>query len=228
MTREAAGRQETSMVKTVAGHLASVYREHGLKAFQSELDIILERISELAENSLSDGDFKLYQLAQKLFQALEVPESHFDRCYKQLVEAISRSKMASEKCARFRRIVLSYLAEAEAEAEAGKTPGLAVQVRTYLKDCPIDQLRTLNVDLLADKFGVTRGYLSRCYYQKFDRTLQQAILSERLNRSFHMLRDKNDKHTVQQVAERVGYQSVNKFRKAFKQYCGLNPGHLNG
>jgi len=103
---------------------------------------------------------------------------------------------------------------------------LAVQVRIYLKNCPTDELRTLNADFLADRFEVTRNHLSRCYHQKFDRTLHRAILSERMSRAFAMLSDKEDKHTVQQVAELVGYRSVVQFRKVFRQHFGMRAGHV--
>ena len=216
----------TTTVRTVVGHVVSVYRDHGVRAFQIELATLLERILEFSSNDPSGTNAGLSKLAYKLFHGLGLGEADFSKSYSRVVEAISNEKTPAEKCTAFRETVLSCLTGSHSD-RGDVSRELAEHTKTYLKNCPISILRQLTTAALAERFGVTRSHLSRAYHMVFGRTLHQAITSERMNRAFLMLSNKQNMCTVKQAAKAVGYQSEEHFRAVFQRQFGFNPSHLH-
>ena len=80
----------------------------------------------------------------------------------------------------------------------------------------------LSVQSLADEFQLSTGHLSRVFRQHMGMTLQEYILSQRLNVAKHLLREGN--LDVNEVAYACGYKYPSYFVRLFKQRTGRTPG----
>lgn len=81
----------------------------------------------------------------------------------------------------------------------------------------------LSLALIADKLGVSPGYLSSLFHQNTQESYIKYLTRIRMEHAARMLRSKPpDK--VYDVAEKVGYLSVKHFSYVFKQHFGTPPG----
>ena len=95
---------------------------------------------------------------------------------------------------------------------------LSERIRLYI--CNNYRNPQLCLGMIAEKFSITESYLSRLYKQSFQTTCNKAIESLRLEDAARQLtRGRN----VVDVAESVGYNSVQVFRRAYKRYYGTTP-----
>lgn len=80
----------------------------------------------------------------------------------------------------------------------------------------------LNVAMLGEKFNITPAYLSKLFKDQTGISLLEFINSTRVRRSKELL--KEDKLTVAEISEMVGYANSNAFIRVFKKYEGITPG----
>lgn len=85
----------------------------------------------------------------------------------------------------------------------------------------------VSLDELADEFHLTKPYLSKYIRQKTGETFGEIVQSIRMNKACDLLRETN--LTVEAVAEKVGYPTVEHFNRLFKKRFKVTPvGYRNG
>lgn len=97
---------------------------------------------------------------------------------------------------------------------------LNLSERIHLYICNNYRNQQLCLSMIAEKFSITESYLSRLYKQSFKKTCNKAIESLRLEDAARQL---TQGKSVVDVAESVGYNSVQVFRRAYKRYYGTTP-----
>ncbi len=106
------------------------------------------------------------------------------------------------------RKVTEYRAEEE----------LASRVKAYLSEALTEPL---SLAALSARFGVSQSTLSRAFRRSYNRSLIDWVLEERVMRAKAMIEERNMNFT--EIAEALGYSSVNYFSKVFKKKTGMSP-----
>lgn len=79
----------------------------------------------------------------------------------------------------------------------------------------------LNVNMIADNFGFNTAYLSKMFKDEYGEGLLYYINKARINKAKELLRE--NKHTIEKIAEMVGFTNTRTFNRAFKRYEGVSP-----
>ncbi len=78
----------------------------------------------------------------------------------------------------------------------------------------------MSLTLISDKFGLNETYIS-ALFKKYNGNYQSYLESVRLECACKMML--SEKINISEVAEIVGYNSDQSFRRAFKRYYGISP-----
>ncbi len=80
----------------------------------------------------------------------------------------------------------------------------------------------LNLDLLADKCGISKYTLCKEFHKKYGVSPGKYLRELRISQACHLLMTNSD-HTLQEIAEMVGYSNNNYFGKVFRAEKGISP-----
>jgi 2-isopropylmalate synthase len=80
---------------------------------------------------------------------------------------------------------------------------------------------TVTLDELAEHFHLTKPYLSKYIKDKSGKTFGELVKNVRMKRARTLLKGGN--MTVENIAEKVGYQNVEHFNRLFKKKYGMTP-----
>ena len=84
----------------------------------------------------------------------------------------------------------------------------------------------VNLNLIAGEFGYSQGYLTRIFQAKYGQSPNQYLIRLRINRARTLLEDQ--KLSIRQVGEAVGYPDQAYFSRIFKRYMGVSPQKYRG
>ena len=84
-----------------------------------------------------------------------------------------------------------------------------------------EYMHDISVSKIADKIGITRSYLSKCFNATLKMSPKQFIIKFRMEKACKLL--KNSNLNITEIAEEVGYSNSLTFSKAFKTYFGVSP-----
>ncbi len=118
-----------------------------------------------------------------------------------------------EEC--LRRVQVKVNQHFTAKGNARKYSNEAVQFIRY------NYYRNLSAQEIADNIGITRGYLSSCFKEVFQLSVQEYITEYRLKKAKEMLLDSDLK--IKEIAFYTGYQDELYFSKVFKKKYGISP-----
>ena len=79
----------------------------------------------------------------------------------------------------------------------------------------------ISLDILADKCGVSKYYLSHMFTEQTGVSVKQYILSLRLSNAKFLL--ESTEKSVTEISQMCGYENSMYFSNAFKKYYGLSP-----
>ena len=80
----------------------------------------------------------------------------------------------------------------------------------------------LSIDLLAARAAMSRRSLTRHFQKAMGMSIGEWVTAERLRRSQWLL--ESSQLSIEQVAERAGFQSSITFRQTFREKMGVSPG----
>lgn len=78
--------------------------------------------------------------------------------------------------------------------------------------------------IMADEFGMSLPQLSRCFKSVLGRNLSDYVTELKIEKAKELLLYEDK--AIKDIAEEVGYSSVNSFNRRFKQVTGYTPGEL--
>lgn len=81
----------------------------------------------------------------------------------------------------------------------------------------------LNLDLVADKCGMSKYSLCREFHKKYGVSPGKYLRELRIAQACRLLMTNSD-HTLQEIAEMTGYSNSNYFGKVFRAEKGISPG----
>lgn len=82
-------------------------------------------------------------------------------------------------------------------------------------------MNDINVDLVSDYLGISRGYLYKLFKKKYSFSPQQFLLDRRLTIAASLLL--TSKETITHVSQMVGFNDALYFSKRFSKYYGMSP-----
>ncbi len=92
-----------------------------------------------------------------------------------------------------------------------------VEIISYIQN----DYKNVTLDTLSEEFHLSKPYLSKYIREKAGMTFQDVVKKERLKKARTLLRETG--HTVEAVAEEVGYDNVEHFNRLFKKTYGMTP-----
>ena len=102
------------------------------------------------------------------------------------------------------------------ESQAGKDARL-LEITNYI----YANYKDVTLDDLAEKFFLSKPYLSKYIKEKSGMTFGDILKKIRMKKARAMLKGSNA--TVESIAESVGYQNVEHFNRVFKKMYNLTP-----
>ena len=82
-------------------------------------------------------------------------------------------------------------------------------------------LRIKNVRSVAEALSYSEYYLSHLFSEKMGMSIKEYLLRKKVAYASEAL--KNNKMTIEEIAEQLNFSSASSFRRAFKQIVGLSP-----
>jgi len=99
-----------------------------------------------------------------------------------------------------------------------KNVDVVYEVKKYIS---VNFSQKLSLSGLAKMFSVSEGHLSRTFKKKTGKTVSQYIMETRLTSARRLL--ESSSMSVRNIAENVGFSSLNHFDKMFKKDHGFTP-----
>lgn len=149
----------------------------------------------------------LWQLNEKMAFHIETYKLFRIDMYESWMEAVSFLKQLSHL------IFDLYFAE-----ERDGMNNYIADVKNYVREHLDADLTLL---MLAEKVHLNASYLSRLFHKMTGEKLYDYILALRMDRAKELILKNQMK--IQEIAQSVGYESVQSFNRAFKKYAGMSP-----
>lgn len=92
-----------------------------------------------------------------------------------------------------------------------------MEIMNYIQNNYAD----VTMDVLAEKFGLSKPYLSKYIKEKSGMTFQDAVKAARMKKARRLLKESNQ--TVESIAASVGYENVEHFNRLFKKAYEMTP-----
>lgn len=100
-----------------------------------------------------------------------------------------------------------------------ESSSLAYQITRYISE---HYGRDITCDILADRFHFSTEYINRTVKEYSGQTPGQYLKNIRITRAKELLA--NTDHTLNHIADEIGYHDTTVFYKAFKKQTGMAPG----
>ena len=81
--------------------------------------------------------------------------------------------------------------------------------------------KSLTLASLANKLGVSYGYLSTIFVKNIGKSFKTCLVEVRMDKARELLISRQYK--IYEIADKVGYSSSRYFTDAFKKYFGISP-----
>lgn len=122
------------------------------------------------------------------------------------------------------RVVAAILSEEFKKVQKQRVGFIRPEVHLFqvFERLPADELLSLSVGELADKFGCSRRHLNRLFHQHFGSSVAALRMEMRLLKAVFLLRNPDAK--VINVAEQCGFNHLGLFNTCFKRRFGSTPG----
>gem|GEM_PF-687962 len=208
-----------------ARHLVQTWTEHGVDAFRAALENCARLIANETGDSPADLDSRFGIVVAGVLSVLfpQQPEILIRR-QAILNQAISKADAPGAKAETFVHDLSALLEELAGEDE---THRFSQRVRLSIRSCPLDELRNLTVESLADRLGYSRSHLSRRFHQETLVSLREEIQEEKLRRGYEILRSGRSRVSIRALSQQLGFGDPAYFSRIFREKFGHNPGELH-
>ena len=98
----------------------------------------------------------------------------------------------------------------------------AISIQLVLNAVTSDLTRNLSLDEAAELVHFSPVYFSKLFKETLGINFKDYVQEVKMRRAVELLGD--EKRTIQEIAELLGYANANYFGKRFKQYFHMTPG----
>ncbi len=96
---------------------------------------------------------------------------------------------------------------------------LIERIQQYIQENYMDS--GLGLSRISSEFHISEGYVSSIFKEQSNVNFGDYVENIRINKACQLL--KENEHTISEISEFVGYNSVQSFRRAFKRVMGISP-----
>ena len=136
--------------------------------------------------------------------------------YKQFLDDIIPAQNTEELCASFKKYVEKAAALFNQE-ERNYRFGIVSQIQEIIENRLHDNLTLENI---ASEMYFTPSYLSRLFKKETGKNFSDYLIDRRLEKAKVLLLSTD--RTVDSIAEEIGYENANSFRRLFKSKVGMS------
>ena len=86
--------------------------------------------------------------------------------------------------------------------------------------------KELGLTIVASKFKLSEGYLSYFFKEQTGRHFTDYVEQVRMDEACNLL--ENTQLSINEIFDKVGYNSAQSFRRAFKRMKGISPNTMRG
>jgi AraC-like DNA-binding protein len=101
---------------------------------------------------------------------------------------------------------------------------LSYRVVEFILTRDIADFESLNVNSIAREFKINRSYLSQRFKRDIKYSLHEYILMIKILRSLTLLEIRENRITIEDLSQKMGFSGSDYFRRVFKQKMGITPG----
>lgn len=174
-------------------------------------DMCLSGFSACKAALIPDNDAMLYKLLQMLRQELTVP-------------GLATQPYLISLLTQFQILLMRIVCTPKSIGATGNNSSDPQTIRWLKIEDFFDEhyAEPITETNLAQHLYLSRRQLSRVLQQVYNTSFRQLLMDIRLNRAAQLLTDTD--HSVQDIAEMVGYSSLSGFYSAFRHKYGVPPG----
>jgi two-component system, response regulator YesN len=193
-----------------------------MRAFDEVIEQILKEFKETGFLSLKQllHFEKEYQvMSHRWLKKYHVPYSVTDQVEQQIDSFFDRNGtfQLDQYIDRKKREISLFLKIVKRQS-AQKNKNVIYEIEQYLQ-ANFD--RNVKLQEIADRFYLSREYISRKFKQEFDENISDYLVKIRMNKAKSLL--KNSQLKIYEIANMIGYQDDKYFRKVFKKIEGITP-----
>lgn len=120
------------------------------------------------------------------------------------------------------KLICHYLCKEMQKKKTSTQNKLIEKIVNYINDQYMNS--SLGLALIASKFNISEGYVSTIFKGNMGINFTDYVEKVRIDCACNLLENSED--TISIIAEKVGYNSVQSFRRAFKKVKGISPKEL--
>lgn len=124
-----------------------------------------------------------------------------------------------EKYFNFLQDICSFLTQETTNKKRAQRDQLIDRIRSYINENYMDS--GLGLAKVSTEFGISEGYVSSIFKEQDGVNFADYVEKLRIERACQLLKD--DNYTINDISGRVGYNSVQSFRRAFKRVTNIKP-----
>jgi two-component system response regulator YesN len=182
----------------------------------------------IAARNLREGDVSIQSLKCFIFdmynllgQAVATVEESRQPELSEIVQPLMRVFSGESSLDALEREVYRVVLEVcRSMGSFRKDHRLAAEIREYVEENHADL--NLSIGMIADRFDMSQGYISRLFRQMTGQGLLDFIAGVRISHAKELIA--SDRASLEDVAGCVGYTSANALIRAFKKHEGITPG----
>ena len=177
-----------------------------------------ERLRDAGSNSLLNLAYSLsiiYEGLHNKIKKLEMNEKYFQKLYTNVLSC----QNLDEAMENFEEAAVEITKEVwEEQGSSGKT--VAYKARQYVDERYMQS--DLRISEIAKELGISANYLSKLFLEETGTNFSDYLIDVRMKAAQKLLLYSHC--TIQEIAQRVGYDNVSYFSVLFKKYTGVTTG----
>ncbi len=122
--------------------------------------------------------------------------------------------------------ICDYMIENSADREDPVIENSLLYVKNVISYIQLKYSEPIRIEDIASSLGLNRSYLTRLFKEATGYSLQDYLLTYRMKSALKLLTD--NKLSVAEIAQNVGYGDTFTFSKAFKRHFGQSPSAYRG
>jgi len=207
----------------LASILINVYQTKGTYNFKGELEKMTSLVTENCGDDILEASKRLTSLASNVF-------SHILEGKKETI--LNYTIEISETCKQVEKIEdleTAFLTKFHSILEENESSSckFSEEVIQYLKSCPEKELKQITTQILADNFQYSPTYFPKKFIEEQGITIHEAIIYEKVNRAFKLLKSKDNNHSIKEISSILGFSDQRYFSKLFKNKFGVLPSDVS-
>lgn len=208
----------------LATYLVRMYHRQGRALFLEELVLHGRFVCEQCEAESRDMDRHLDALVSGIISLLwDQQTEKVIRLRAEFVDEYRQRKNVAAKVTALAEEFDRFLSKTEAARAAER---LSARVLDYIKGCPLEDLKRLSLESLAERFGYSKNHFAERFRMERGVSVHEVMTREKMNRAFALLSREEDPPTVKSVANALGFSDAVYFSRLFRKTYGFLPSKL--